>query len=117
MGGQDGVVGLHYSSRHLGSWVDGKLQLGLLAVVHGQPLHEQGGEAGSGATTKGVEDEEALETSALISQLPDPVQNQVNDFLSDGVVTTGIVVGGIFLAGDQLLWVEELTVGASTDLI
>ena len=117
MGGQDGVVGLHHSSGHLGCWVDGKLQLGLLAVVHRQPLHEQGGEARSSATTEGVEDQETLKTSALISQLPDPVQDQVNDFLSNGVVTTGIVVGGIFLASDQLLGVEQLAVGASTDLI
>merc|ERR1711937_165993 len=34
VGGQDGVVGLHHSSGHLGSGVDGKLQLGFLAIVH-----------------------------------------------------------------------------------
>ncbi len=32
-------------------------------------------------------------------------------------MTTGVVVGGIFLAGDQLLRVEELTVGAEPDLV
>jgi hypothetical protein len=32
-------------------------------------------------------------------------------------VTTGVVVGGVFLAGDQLLGVEELTVGAESDLV
>uniref|UniRef100_A0A3B4TGK1 Agmatinase (putative) n=1 Tax=Seriola dumerili TaxID=41447 RepID=A0A3B4TGK1_SERDU len=36
VGGQDGVVGLHHSGGHLGSWVDGELQLGLLAVVDRQ---------------------------------------------------------------------------------
>ena len=34
MGGQDGVVRLNYSGRHLGSWVDGKLELRLLAIVN-----------------------------------------------------------------------------------
>ena len=34
MGGQDGVVGLHPSGGHLGGRVDGKLQLGLCAVVY-----------------------------------------------------------------------------------
>ena len=64
-----------------------------------------------------MEDEESLETGTLVSQLPDSVQDEVDDFLSDGVVTTGVVVGGILLTGDQLLGVEELTVGASPDLI
>merc|ERR1711893_264654 len=117
MGGQDGVVGLHDSGGHLGGWVDGELQLGLLAVVHGQPLHEQGGEARASATTEGVEDEEALQPSALVSQLPDAVQDQVNNLLTNGVVTTGIVVGSILLTSDQLLRVEQLAVGASADLI
>ena len=64
-----------------------------------------------------MEDEEALETSALIGQFPDAVKDQVDDLLTDGVVTTGVVVSGILLTGDQLLGVEQLAVGASTDLI
>merc|ERR1711976_406661 len=117
MGGQDGVVGLNHSSGHLGCGVDRELQLGLLAIVNRQPLHEQGGETRAGATTKAVEDEEALQTSALISQLADPVQDKIHNLLANGVVTTGIVVGSILLASDQLLRVEQLAVGASADLI
>merc|ERR1712227_639288 len=117
VGGEDGVVGLHHGSGHLGSGVDGELQLGLLAVVHGETLHQQRGESGSSSSSEGVEDEETLETSALVSQLPDPVQNQVHDLLADGVVTPGVVVGGVFLASDQLLGVEELTVDSSSHLV
>ena len=100
-----------------GAGVDGELQLGLLAIVDAQSFHQQGGESGSGATTEAVEDEEALETGALIGQLSDAVEYQVDDFLSNGVVTTGVVVGGIFLSSDQLFRVEELAVGSSSDLI
>ena len=50
-------------------------------------------------------------------QLTSPVQNHVNDLLADGVVTTGVVVGRVLLAGDQLLRVEQLAVGTRTDLI
>jgi hypothetical protein len=64
-----------------------------------------------------VEDQEALETSALIGQFADAVKDKVDDFLANGVVTTSVVVGGIFLASDQLLGVEELAVGASADFI
>jgi len=117
MGGEDGVVGLNNSGGDLGGGVDGELELGLLSVVYAQPLHKEGGESGSGTATEGVEDEESLETSALISQLPDPVEDEIHDLLTDGVVTTGVVVGGILLTGDELLGVEELAVSSGTDLI
>jgi len=117
VGGQDGIVGLNNSSGDLWGWVDGELQLGLLSIIHGQALHEEGGEAGSSATTKGVEQQEALKSSTLVSQLADTIQNQVDNFLSNSVVSTGVVVGGILLSSDQLLWVEELSVGTSADFI
>ena len=117
VGGQDGVVGLHHSRGHLRRRVNGELQLGLLAVVDAKPLHQQRGEAGAGAAAERVEDEEALQAGTLVGQLPDAVQHQVDDLLADGVVAAGVVVGGVLLAGDELLRVEELTVGARAHLI
>jgi len=64
-----------------------------------------------------VEDHESLETSAVVSQLADSVKNKVNNLLADGVVTTGVVVGGILLSRDDLLGVVQLSVGSSSDLI
>lgn len=64
-----------------------------------------------------MEDEESLQTCALISQLSDSVQNQIYDFLSNGIVTTSIVVSGILLASDELLGVEKLPVCSSANLI
>merc|ERR1719431_384860 len=117
VGGQDGVVRLYDSRGDLGCWVDGKLQLGLLAVVDGETLHQQGCEARASASTEAVEDEEALKTCALVSQLTDPVQHEVNELFAHGVVTSGVVIGGILLACDQLLRVEELTVCTGANLI
>ena len=54
MGGQDGVIGLYHSCGHLWSWVDGKLQLGFLAIVDRKSLHQQGSEARAGAPSKTV---------------------------------------------------------------
>jgi len=115
--GEHGVVWLNDGGGDLRGWVDGESELGLLAVVDGESLEEERSETGASATTDGVEDEEALETSALIGELTDSVEAEVDDLLTDGVVTTGEVVGGVLLAGDELLWVEELSVGASADLI
>ncbi|KAL0624629.1 putative uncharacterized protein CCDC28A-AS1 [Plecturocebus cupreus] len=39
--------------------------------------------------------------------LPNPFQYQVDELLPNGVVTLGIVIGSIFLACDELLWMEE----------
>ena len=101
----------------LRSRVDGELQLRLLAVVHRQTLHQQRGEAGAGAATKGMEDEETLKTRALVSQLPDAVQNQIHYFFANGVMAAGVVVCSILFAGDQLLWVKQLPVCACSHLI
>jgi len=115
--GQDCVVGLNDSGGDLGRGVDGEAELGLLTIVDRESLEEERTETGAGTTTNGVEDEETLETSALISELSDSVEAEINDFLADGIVTTGEVVGGILLAGDELLGVEQLSVGTGTNLI
>ena len=58
-----------------------------------------------------------METCALIGKLSDSVEAEIDDFLTNGVVTSGEVVGGIFLTRDELLWMEELSVGSGSDLI
>lgn len=58
-----------------------------------------------------------METSALISELSDSVEAEIDDFFTNGVVTSGEVVGGIFLSGDELLGMEELSVGTGSDFI
>ena len=115
--GENGVVWLNNGGGDLWRWVDGKTELGLLTVVDGKSLEEERSETGSGTTTDSLEDEETLETSALISELSDSVEAEINDFLTDGVMSSGEVVGGILFTGDELLWMEELSVGSGSDLI
>jgi hypothetical protein len=117
MGGKDVVVGFHNSSGHLRSRSHGERKLGLATVVHRKSLKKERSKTRSSTTTSGVEDHESLKTSAVVSQLSHTVEDKVNNLLSDGVVTTGVVVGGIFLTRDQLLRVVELSVGTSTDLV
>ena len=115
VGGQDRVVRLNHGGRHLGSRVDGEFQLALFSVVHRKPLHEEGGETWPGASAEGVENEESLQTSALLRLLSQPLEDQVNNLLADGVVAPGVVVRRVLLPVDQLLRVEELPVGASPE--
>merc|ERR1711964_833256 len=117
VGGEHGIVGLDDSGGDLGGGVDGETKLGLAAVVNGKTLKEEGAEAGAGTTAYGVEYHEALEAGAVVGELTDAVEDEVDDLLADGVVATGVVVGSIFLAGDDLLGVVELAVGAGADFV
>ena len=117
MGGEHRVVWLNNGGGDLWGWVDGESELGFLTVVDGKSLEEERSESRSGTSTDGVEDEETLESSALVSELSDSVEAEIDDLLTDGVVTSGEVVGGILLSRDELLWVEKLSVGSGSDLI
>jgi hypothetical protein len=117
VGGQHVVVRLHDGGGDLGSGGHSEGQLRLSAVVDGQTLQQQGAEAGAGSSTSGVEDQETLKTSAVVGQLSQAVQHKVDDLLADSVVTTGVVVGSILLAGDDLLRVVQLTVGAGAHFV
>ena len=66
---------------HLGRRVHGEAELGLLAVVDGEALKQEGSQAGAGTATHCVEDKEALEPRAVVRQLADAVQAQVHDLL------------------------------------
>ena len=115
--GEDGVVRLNDGGGDLRRGVDGESELGFLTVIDGESLEEERSETGSGTSTNSVEDEETLETSALIGELADSVEAEIDDLTSDGVMSSGEVVSGIFLSGDELLGVEKLSVGSGSDLI
>ena len=59
-----------------------------------------------------MEDEETLQSTAVVRQFANTIKHIVNDLLANGIMTTGVVVGGILLASDQLLRVKEALVGA-----
>merc|ERR1740138_76433 len=66
VGGEDGVVWLNNGGGDLWGWVDGETELGFLTVIDGESLEEERSESGSGTSSNSVEDEETLESSALI---------------------------------------------------
>ena len=53
----------------------------------------------------------------MISEFSDSVEDEIDDFFTNGVVTSGVVVGSILLATDHLFRVEQLSVCSSSDLI
>jgi len=98
VGGQDGVVGFNDSGGDLGGGIDGETELGLLAVIDGESFQKEGTETRSGTTSDSIEDHESLETSAIVSKLSDSVQAKINNFFTNGVMTSGKIVSGIFFS-------------------
>jgi hypothetical protein len=117
VGGKNGVVRLYDGGGDLRGWVYSETQFGFLTVVNGKTLQKERSKTRSGTSTDSVEDHETLKTSTVVSKLSDAVKGKVDNFLTNGVVTTGVVVGGIFLSGDQLFRVEQLTVSSSADFV
>jgi len=86
-----------------------------------------------------VEDEEPLESRAVVGEVSDSIKDNIDELLSDSVVSSGVcrskregdqrvkegrevegrrtVVGRILLSRDQGLGVEERLVGSSSDFV
>merc|ERR1719472_261023 len=111
------VVGLDDGVGDLRRRRDAERELGLAAVVDREALEDERAEAGARAAARGVEAEEALEARAVVRELADAVEDEVDDLLADRVVAARVVVRGVLLARDDLLGVEELAVRARADLV
>ena len=83
MGRKHRVVRFHHRRRHLGRRRHRERQLRLTSIIHRKPLEEERTKSRSRTTTSGVEDEETLEASAVVSQLTNPVEDKIDDFLQE----------------------------------
>src|SRR5262249_40002518 len=90
VGGEHRVVRLNNRTGELRRWVNTKLEFGLLSIVSGKALKEQSTKTGTSSSTKGVEDEEALETRAVVCQAAKLVHDRINELFSNGIVTASI---------------------------
>jgi len=117
MRGQKTVVWLDDARGDVGRWVDFETNLGFLSVVDGETLEDQHTHTGTGSSTNGVVDDETLDVLGVIDELSDSVVDDVHLLLSDGVVTTGEVVGSIFLSVDEEFWVVHSRVLGSANVI
>ena len=53
----------------------------------------------------------------LSYQFTDSVKHKIDNSPADGILPSSIVIGSVFFTSDELLWVEELSVGSCTNLI
>lgn len=67
-------------------------------------FHQWGSEPRNSSPSKAVENQDILKTCKLVGQFLNLVQDMVN--LASGVVPLDVIVGSIFLAGDEVHNVE-----------
>jgi hypothetical protein len=111
------VVRFDNGSRNLRRGGDCKRKLGLATIVHRKTFQQKRTKTGSSTSSGSVEDKETLKSTTVISELADTVQDSIDNFLSNGVVTPGVVVGRILLSVDDLIRMVELGVGAAADFV
>merc|ERR1740138_688162 len=107
------IIRLDDSSRHLGARPNCEADLRLLAIVNREALKHQASQTRASATPYCIVNHEALKASAIVCQFTDAIEDQVNYFFSDRVMSASKVVGRILLTGDQLLRVEQLAIRAN----
>merc|ERR1719428_942980 len=100
-----------------GGMTNCETQLGLLAVINRKAFEHEAPKARASSTATGIVHHETLQASAIVRKLPNTVQAEVNNFLANGIMSTGKVVGSILLTRDQLLWVEQLAVRPCANLV
>merc|ERR1711937_139465 len=113
--GEGGVVWLDHGVGHLGGWHDGEGKHHTVWVLLTDLGDEKGSHTGTGASSKGVAELEALEAIAGLGLLTDDVKDGIDELGSLSVVTLGPVVTGSGLAEDEVVGAEELTEWSGTD--
>lgn len=86
MSGEDTIVGLNNRGRNLRGRIDGESKLGFLAIVHWKTFQQKGTKTRTSASTYSIENQKALETSAVVRKLSDAVQAYINNFFSNWII-------------------------------
>ena len=111
------VVGFNNSGWDLRWGIDGEAKFWFFTVIDWKSFKKEWSKSWSSSSSNWVEHKESLKTSTVVSKLSDSVKAKVNNFLSNGVVSSSEVVCSIFFSWDKLFGVEELSVCSGSDLV
>jgi hypothetical protein len=131
---EHGVIRLNYWVSHLRSRVHAEFEFWFLAIVCGKTIEEKGTKAGACPSTESMEDEEPLQSRAIVSKTSDFISHSVDDLFPDCVMTSSIfkrvnidqskkvnfaltVASSILLSSDQSLGMEECPIGTRPNFI
>jgi hypothetical protein len=113
--GEGSVVGLDNSIGDLGGGHDGEGSHHTVGELLADLGDQERAHTGTGSTTEGVGDLEALEAVTALSLTADDIENLVDQLGTLSVMTLGPIVTSTGLAEDKVVGTEELSEGTSTD--
>jgi len=113
--GEGGVVWLNDGIRDLWRWEDRESLHNSIWVLLSNLGNEEGSHTGTGTTTEGVADLEALKAIATLSLLSHNIEDGVNELSTLSVVTLSPVVTSTGLTEDEVVWSEQLTEWTSSN--
>jgi hypothetical protein len=90
MSRQNRVIGFYNGVCHCRGRVNAEFQFRFLAIVGREAFLNQSTKARASATTERMENEEALKTRAIIGKPAKFVHDNVDLFLANGIMATGI---------------------------
>jgi len=113
--GEGGVVRLDNSVGHLRRWHDREGEHHAVRVLLADLGDQERTHTGSGTTSEGVAQLEALEAIAGLGLLAHDIEDGVDELSTLGVVTLGPIVTSTSLSEDEVIWAEQLTERTSAD--
>ena len=64
-----------------------------------------------------MEEEKSLKSRAIIGKFTNAIQDNVDHLLANGIVASGVIVGSIFFARNELFRVKQLTVTSGANFV
>ena len=130
---------LNDSSRDAGSGVDSEFEFRFFTVVDRKAFHKKRSKSGSSTTAKWMEDEKALrakksyirdldwfaqlnfiisylKTGTIFRKTTNPIKYGVDEFFTNSIVPTSVVICSIFLTINQLLGMIKFTMSSSFEM-
>merc|ERR1719277_1960303 len=114
---EHGVIRLDHGRSNLRTGPNREADFRLLAIIDRQALQHQTPKATPSAAANSVVDHEPLQARAIVRQLANAVQHQVDDLLTDSVMAASEVVCRILFPSDELFGMEQLAICSSSHLI
>ena len=130
---------LNNSSRDSGSRIDSKFEFRFFTVVDRKAFHKKRSKSGSSTTAKWMKDEKALRTKKVIFETQidlfykllfmsylktgtifrkttNSIKYGVDEFFTNSIVPTSVVISSIFLTINQLLGMIKFTMSSSFEM-
>ena len=92
-------------------------KLCLFPIINRKSFKQECSESRTSSTPKGMIDDKSLKPTCLIRHPSDLIHGYFDLFFTNGVMSSCIIICGIFFPIDKLIWMKQLPIGSRSNLI